>query len=112
MMENVWKIKSAAGSGPEAAVDSQISKWMTLLRNKAQQKTKTGKRLSLTLKSIFDFFDGYESGAVTKQEFSQALVRLGVHINKDETDEFFSFFAGSDGRISTTEFITKMELDD
>jgi len=108
MMQSVWKLKPA-GAKP---VDSSIAKWMTILRNKAQQKTKTGKRLSLTLKSIFGFFDGDESGAVTKQEFSQALVRLGVHINKKETDQFFSFFAGSDGRISTAEFITKMELDD
>lgn len=112
MMENVWKVKSAAGSGPEAAVDSQISTWMTLLRNKAQQKTKTGKRLSLTLQSIFKFFDGDESGAVTKEEFSKALVQLGVHINDKELNQFFNFFAGADGRISTSEFIKKMDLDD
>lgn len=111
MMENVWKVKPATGSGPEP-VDSQITKWMTLLRNKAQQKTKTGKRLSLTLQAIFKFFDGDESGAVTKPEFSKALVQLGVHINDKELDQFFSFFAGDDGRISTSEFIKKMDLDD
>jgi len=111
MMENVWKIR-ATGAGGSEPIDGQISKWMTLLRNKAQQKTKTGKRLSLTLQSIFKFFDGDESGAVTKEEFSKALVQLGVHINDKELNQFFTFFAGADGRISTSEFIKKMDLDD
>lgn len=111
MMQNVWKF-SATASGAAEPVEASIAKWMTLLRNKAQQKTKTGKRLSLTLQSIFKFFDGDESGAVTKDEFNKALVQLGVHINDKELDQFFSYFAGADGRISTSEFITKMELDD
>lgn len=108
MMESVWKFTSAGAK----SIDSSITKWMTLLRNKAQQKTKTGKRLSLTLQSIFKFFDEDESGAVTKAEFSKALVQLGVHISPKELDQFFSYFAGDDGRISTSEFIKKMDLDD
>jgi len=49
---------------------------------------------------------------ITNDEFQNALVRLGIHLNLKELREFFTYFAGSDGRISTKEFIDKMNLDD
>jgi len=109
MMRSCWKIKSAAAAADTAG---GIEKWIALITKKTSQKTKTGQRLSLTLKKIFDFFDGDESGMITKDEFQNALVRLGIHLNLKELREFFNYFAGSDGRISTKEFIDKMNLDD
>jgi len=110
MMQSVWKIRAASAAACEH--DSMIKTYTGLLKQKVAQKTKTGQRLSLTLKGIFDFFDADESKAITKGEFSQALVRLGIPLNDKDLGIFFTYFAGSDGRISTAEFIGKMELDD
>jgi len=108
MMRSVWKLK------PQITKDgsSPIEKYMRLLAKKIQQKTKTGQRESLTLKRIFDFFDSDESRAITIEEFSAALERLGLILKPAELTSFFNHFAGSDKRISTMEFITKMNLDD
>jgi len=108
MMQSCWKIKPAA----KKSDDTPLAKWIALLKKKTQQKTKTGQRMTLTLKKIFSFFDGDESGAITKDEFVQTLVRLGLHLKPAEQGEFFTYFAGSDGRISTAEFIDKMDFDE
>jgi Ca2+-binding EF-hand superfamily protein len=110
MMESVWKIRTASAAASED--DSTIKKYVALVKQKTSQKTKTGQRLSLTLKGIFDFFDSDESQAITKDEFSQALVRLGIPLSGKDLDKLFKHFAGSDGRISTAEFIDKIEFDD
>jgi len=109
MMQSCWNISPEVDA---AKGDGSIATWVGLLKNKVQQKTKTGQRLSLTLKKIFYFFDGDESGAITKDEFGQALVRLGLHLKPEELETFFIYFAGKDRRIVTEEFIDAMNLDD
>lgn len=107
MMTSVWKLSAAKKNKA-----SPVEKWVRILKKKVKQKTKTGQRLTLTLKGIFDFFDGDESGAITEDEFSQALLRMGLPLNKKQIAKFFAYFAGADGRISTKEFIDKMDLDE
>jgi len=109
MMQSCWDISPAVTAAKGAG---SIDKWVAMLKTKVQQKTKTGQRLSLTLKNIFYFFDGDESGAITKDEFGQAMVRLGIHLKPEDMETFFIYFAGKDRRIVTKEFIDKMQLDD
>jgi len=108
MIRSVWKLKPKVSKDGSSPIDT----YMRLLAKKIQQKTKTGQRESLTLKRIFDFFDADESKAITIDEFKSALERLGLMLKDADLKCFFDHFAGSDKRISTMEFITKMNLDD
>lgn len=115
MMKSCWKLDATAAAskgGCSSCSGCDIPKLCGLLKQRISQKTKTGQRLSLTLKKIFDFFDVDESGAVTDVEFTSAMVRLGIHLSDKEQSAFFTFFAGDDGKITTKEFIEKMNLDD
>lgn len=108
MMTSCWKLKPQVSKNGRHPIDVNMS----LLAKKIQQKTKTGQRESLTLKKIFDFFDKDESGAITIDEFKAALERMGLPLPEKDLKQFFDHFAGSDQRISTMEFIGKMNLDD
>ena len=70
-----------------------------------RQKTKGGKNETQTLKGAFKFFDQDESGAVTKDEFSQALMSFGITLKRSDVGAFFSKFdADNSGTILWTEF--------
>lgn len=108
MMESCWKIRRE-GAAAEAC---SMGKLIGMVKTKSVQKTKTGQSVARTLQSIFKFFDEDESGHIKASEFKSALVRLGIHTSDAEQAEFFSYFAGDDGKISITEFVDKLQLDD
>jgi Ca2+-binding EF-hand superfamily protein len=109
MMQSCWKIKE----NPSAEVDGRLQQMFSVLRQKLDQKTKTGKNPADTLKAVFKHFDSDESGQITPDEFNSAVGRFGLSLDARDKSALFAIFdKDGSGTINSNEFIRVLYKDE
>jgi Ca2+-binding EF-hand superfamily protein len=103
MMESVWMVNEKAGS-PETM--AKVERWVGELKAKISQKGKATETDAEKLRKLFKYFDTDETGTVTIDEFSAAMGRLGISLERRDTRAFFNVYDKDlSGFLSYEEFI-------
>jgi Ca2+-binding EF-hand superfamily protein len=104
MMENTWMFSEAGKSDPATA--AKVARWVNELRMKMAQKGAATETEGEKLRKLFKFFDTDETGNVTIDEFSAAMNRVGISLERRDTRAFFSAYDRDDsGYIDYAEFV-------
>jgi Ca2+-binding EF-hand superfamily protein len=106
MMEKVWGIKESPNN---AISEEEVKRLKAIIKEKAHQKAKGNTSERITAMQTFKHFDTDNSGEINFAEFSQALERFGVVMDKGKATALFGAFdkAGK-GKISYQEFVNAL----